>query len=226
MRWLWVAIVCLVSGEGCALLRPRLPKSQATIRRLPEPVFFSEERIEIQSQKQVVTSSLELSHPAEPTAPGEDGEVSLSPRDERDQPSETMQSPSHQPSSCFEVSVEWDGDADIDLRVIEPNGFAVDLVEPISPNGALFEHDARGACAYPHLKKERITWHQPPPPGEYRVQLLYADGCGVGKSQEVRLRLTKPERTIEYRLSLAPGRKVDALVFPINSPSDACPVNP
>lgn len=99
------------------------------------------------------------------------------------------------------VSLEWDNNADLDLRVITPDGKEVDYKKPSTgargdngkvdinePGVGVLDRDANARCAADAPRRENLVFQDDPPPGTYLVYVNLYDACG--------------ERSVPFRLSL------------------------
>ncbi len=88
------------------------------------------------------------------------------------------------------LSLNWDAPADLDLRVITPQGKVVDpkhpstavavdgKVDPTAPNTGVFDTDAERNCVHTGYRRENLVWQQAPLPGTYLVYVSLFDACG------------------------------------------------
>ena len=88
------------------------------------------------------------------------------------------------------LSLNWDTPADLDLRVITPQGKVVDpkhpstavpvdgKVDPTAPNTGVFDTDAERNCVHTGYRRENLVWQDPPLPGTYLVYVSLFDACG------------------------------------------------
>jgi hypothetical protein len=91
------------------------------------------------------------------------------------------------------LSLAWDRDVDLDLRVLTPDG---EFVEPKSPTTALkvdggvpdaaladpttgiIDSDSNRSCVIDGRRLENLVWKEKPKPGRYAVWVNLFDGCG------------------------------------------------
>ena len=91
------------------------------------------------------------------------------------------------------LSLAWDRDVDLDLRVLTPDG---EFVEPKSPTTALkvdgsvpdaaladpstgrIDSDSNRSCVIDGHRLENLVWEGKPKPGRYGVWVNLFDGCG------------------------------------------------
>ena len=89
------------------------------------------------------------------------------------------------------VSLEWDGDADLDLHVVDPLGGEAYNADPntytpmpgnFDPNawmvGGVLDHDGNADCRRDATPDEHVVWTMPPPAGAYTVRVDVHDLCG------------------------------------------------
>lgn len=125
------------------------------------------------------------------------------------------------------VRLEWSGQGDLDLQVVEPGGSTCSLLQPMTTGGGVFVHDGFGPnqdnCYEEYLCPLAI-------PGEYRVIVKHVSGTIVAKRARltiIRDRGTKNEETITetvmlgakdqtVRVSMSHGRREKANAEPKN----------
>jgi len=83
-----------------------------------------------------------------------------------------------------QVSVQWDGDSDVDLHVMDPNGDEVYWDNTSVASGGQLDLDSNANCDLDHVRNENITWSKAPP-GKYVVRLDYFLACDVEKTNYV-----------------------------------------
>ena len=96
------------------------------------------------------------------------------------------------------LSLVWDTDADLDLRVVAPNGKVVggkafSTVVPgdggISESSlkasdtGILNRDANGGCRIGGARREDITWKGAPLAGNYQIFVNLFDACGQGSAR-------------------------------------------
>jgi hypothetical protein len=62
-----------------------------------------------------------------------------------------------------QVSVQWDGDSDVDLHVMDPNGDEVYWDNTSVASGGQLDLDSNANCDLDHVRNENITWSKAPP---------------------------------------------------------------
>lgn len=83
-------------------------------------------------------------------------------------------------------TLRWDRDADLDLKVVTPEGVEIssqnpNSAEPARPGqppsaealaaGGAFERDSNAQCTIDGARQERVVWTQAPPAGRYLVRV-------------------------------------------------------
>lgn len=107
----------------------------------------------------------------------------------------------------MKITLMWDFYADIDLHVVQPNGFRLFYKQRNDPStGGILDTDNRrgGAGA-----AENIYW-QNPPKGKYNVYIQYYDasfGSGLMESGECRVYIKTGDREQIFRINLSPNTK-------------------
>ncbi len=87
----------------------------------------------------------------------------------------------------LEIILEWQGDADLDLHVLCPDGSRIHFDRPRSPScGGVLDVDVNKDKDDIHGEpREHITWPGTPPPGEYKVIVDNYAGRSAGPSTPV-----------------------------------------
>jgi hypothetical protein len=82
------------------------------------------------------------------------------------------------------ATVTWTGGpSDVDLHVIDPNGFEVYYAQDVSPEGGRLNLDSNAGCATDNINQETISWpHGTAPSGHYKVVVEYYDDCLVSNT--------------------------------------------
>jgi hypothetical protein len=95
--------------------------------------------------------------------------------------------------SCCRLSLEWDRDVDLDLRVRTPEGKFVDPKHPTTalkvdggvpesgladPSTGIIDADSNRSCVIDGHRLENLIWKEKPKPGRYGVWVNLFDGCG------------------------------------------------
>jgi hypothetical protein len=89
------------------------------------------------------------------------------------------------------VSLAWDRDVDLDLRVVAPNGKLVDPKHPTTDLGTedqdpdpeaegvgVLDRDSNADCAIDGLRRENLVFAERPLPGRYAVYASLNQACG------------------------------------------------
>jgi hypothetical protein len=85
-----------------------------------------------------------------------------------------------------QVSVAWTGGEDIDLHVVDPSGERVYYGNKQAASGGSLDLDSNPACNLDNKNNENIVWPtNGAPAGEYLVQVVQFDDCGVARSDWV-----------------------------------------
>ena len=79
-------------------------------------------------------------------------------------------------SADVQVSLSFDQDTDIDLRVIEPDGTEIFYANRTSSSGGMLDLDSNPACTIDGINQENIAWDSAPS-GEYIVLVDYFEAC-------------------------------------------------
>jgi hypothetical protein len=95
------------------------------------------------------------------------------------------------PAGTLVVSLDWDGDADLDLHVVDPLGGEAYYGDPntympmpgtFDPDawmvGGTLDHDGNADCRRDGTPTEHVVWTMPPPPGDYTIRVDARDLCG------------------------------------------------
>lgn len=102
------------------------------------------------------------------------------------------------------IRVEWNGDGDIDLEVVDPTGKSCSSVHPMTAAGGVFLHDGFGPnqenCYEEYICPQGL-------PGDYQIVIRHMSGNIVGKRAQVtltRYRGTTNEESITETIFLGP----------------------
>lgn len=77
------------------------------------------------------------------------------------------------------ITLDWEGGADLDLRMVEPDETVIRFGEPSPASGAMVPEDSAPTCGAESISQERITWpHGQPRLGKHLVQVVVFDDCG------------------------------------------------
>lgn len=124
-------------------------------------------------------------------------------------------------SGAMQVTLSWQGSADLDLYVLEPSGETVHHTNPRSGSGARLDHEGRGGCranaAHPAI--ENVYWAADPQPGRYEVTLHYWGECNsAAGSLDATLSVSVGGKVFQtYRVNLVPGDRLMLVAFEMAS---------
>ena len=97
------------------------------------------------------------------------------------------------PEGELVVTLSWDRDADLDLRVVDPEGVEIWSRNPNSAtsivpgqppsdgalaSGGAFGLDSNARCAIDSVRQESVVWTAPPPRGRFLVRVDTFSMCG------------------------------------------------
>ncbi len=115
----------------------------------------------------------------------------------------------------IQVTLDWDGDADLDLHVTDPSGAVVYYNNTRVNSGGLLDVDARGSCSGT-ATVENIVWEGAPPAGDYRVAVDHYSDCGQSGPVAYTATLRRNGQVVEtWRGSVGPGGE-DTYTFSSN----------
>jgi hypothetical protein len=83
------------------------------------------------------------------------------------------------------VSLTWDNDANLDLHVVQPDGFELywnDQSTASETDGGSYgsiDYNSNANCVIDGLNREDAIWQQEPPPGQYTVRVDATSLCGA-----------------------------------------------
>lgn len=101
--------------------------------------------------------------------------------------------PDDEPTGELVIGLVWDGAADLDLHVVDPNGGEAwsddpnTVVQPppgtpVDPDawkaGGILDHDGNKQCMREGNPREHVIWQMPPPSGKYTVRVDARQMCG------------------------------------------------
>jgi hypothetical protein len=87
------------------------------------------------------------------------------------------------------VSLSWDSDADLDLRLVAPNGKELDPkhlttataidggADSIPPGTGVLDRDSNAGCIIDGIRQEDVIFADRPTPGTYLVRVDMFDAC-------------------------------------------------
>ncbi len=81
----------------------------------------------------------------------------------------------------LQVSLSWDQANDVDLHLIEPNGFEIYYGDATSSNGGILDLDSNAACSIDNVNNENITYSDTSvvEAGEYIVNIDLWSNCAI-----------------------------------------------
>ncbi|MCA9531781.1 MAG: hypothetical protein KC543_16765 [Myxococcales bacterium] len=80
-----------------------------------------------------------------------------------------------------QVSLNMDVGTDLDLHVVDPNGFEIYYENETSPEGGTLDLDSNGGCDLDGKNNENVTWPAGAAPhGTYTVRVDNFENCGNG----------------------------------------------
>jgi hypothetical protein len=78
----------------------------------------------------------------------------------------------------LQISLSFDKHNDLDLHVIEPDGFVIYWHDTLSPNGGILDLDANANCIYDSVNNENVFYNDTTIPlGTFKVQVFYYAQC-------------------------------------------------
>jgi uncharacterized protein YfaP (DUF2135 family) len=91
-----------------------------------------------------------------------------------------------------QATLRWTGDADLDLHVIDPEGFEIYFEAPISSSGGTLDVDMVPGCGDTGASNvENVFWPEGGSiPGEYQAFVVHYDGsCGAPGTFQLELKI-------------------------------------
>jgi hypothetical protein len=81
-------------------------------------------------------------------------------------------------NATYVITLSWQGTADFDLSVIDPNGDTLDYATPQAASGGIFGGDANSGCI-PNTTQpsETVYWETEPPAGTYTIGVAFVFPC-------------------------------------------------
>jgi hypothetical protein len=90
-----------------------------------------------------------------------------------------------------QVTLRWQGDADLDLHVVDPNGEKIWFANKESSSGGILDVDANGACEGLPRPVENVYWPTGEAPnGSYAVSVVYYQSCGENAPTDYEVTIT------------------------------------
>lgn len=74
------------------------------------------------------------------------------------------------PQGALVITLDWDRDADLDLRVVDPTGVEIFARNP-STNGGRLDLDSNARCVIDGVRRESVIWPAAAPTGRYVVRV-------------------------------------------------------
>lgn len=125
-------------------------------------------------------------------------------------------------SGNIQITLAWQGGADLDMYVTDPQGQTLSYGNTNVPSGGRLDQDARGACNpnQPNNTIENVYWDQPnPPQGTYNVEVHYWDGsaCSTGQGPTNMTLSVAVGGQIRgaWQYTISPGQRIPVVQFPI-----------
>jgi uncharacterized protein YfaP (DUF2135 family) len=90
-----------------------------------------------------------------------------------------------------QATLRWNGDADLDLHVIDPEGFEIYFDDARSPSGGLLDVDQVPDCGANTNNVENVFWPEGgSAPGVYQAFVVhYPSSCAESASFELELKI-------------------------------------
>ena len=125
-------------------------------------------------------------------------------------------------SGQIQITLFWEGGADIDMHVTEPDGHEISYRDRgPSGTGGTLDHDFRGACTGEGGQPvENVFWNTPAPPnGDYQVDVNYFSNCTNAGPTTVRLSISVGGQIIgQYSYTLqTPRQRVTLARFKVGA---------
>jgi len=123
-------------------------------------------------------------------------------------------------SGNIQITLAWQGGADIDLYVTDPQNTVISYQNPRANSGGHLDHDGRGACRANDAGNtvENVYWESPQPPsGTYQVALHYYGECNSNAGPTTTtISISVGGNVIgAYNYTLAPEQRVNLASFTI-----------
>lgn len=116
----------------------------------------------------------------------------------------------------IQVTLEWDGPADLDLFVTDPAGEQVWYRNTTVSSGGLLDVDARADCQDTGSTVENIVWQGTPPAGTYRVSVDHYSECGQAGAVSYTATLRRNGQVVEIWRGAVAAEEDDTYSFPSN----------
>lgn len=123
-------------------------------------------------------------------------------------------------SGNIQITLAWDGPADLDMYVTDPAGETISYQHARSASGGHLDHDARGQCRANQANNniENVYWGVPnPASGTYQVALHFWGDCNSGvSSADATISISVGGRVIgAYRYTIGAGQRDTVATFTI-----------
>lgn len=80
----------------------------------------------------------------------------------------------------LQISLSFDQHNDLDLHVVEPDGFEIYWNDTLSPNGGMLDLDANANCNYDSVNNENVIYNDSIPLGCFKIYIHYYRQCIYG----------------------------------------------
>ena len=122
-------------------------------------------------------------------------------------------------SGDIQITLFWQGGADIDMYVTDPMGETISYSHTQSQSGGHLDQDARGDClrsqANPTI--ENVYWGPNPPSGRYQIELHHFSACrSGGGATPVTVSIAVGGQVIgAYNYTITPNDRIAVATFDI-----------
>jgi hypothetical protein len=101
-------------------------------------------------------------------------------------------------NATYVITLSWQGTADFDLSVVDPNGDTIDYVTPQVASGGIFAGDANAGCV-PNMAQpsETIYWESEPPAGIYTIGVAFVFPCADESPVSYTITITRNGEVVE-----------------------------
>jgi hypothetical protein len=109
-------------------------------------------------------------------------------------------------SGDVQVTVAWDTGADVDLHVVDPEGWEIYWGNRQSPSGGELDLDSNAACVGDNVRNENISWRVgTAPQGPYTVRVDYWSSCDAPGTNYTVVIHNEGQTYIHYGTFSGPG---------------------
>lgn len=125
-------------------------------------------------------------------------------------------------AGVFTASLNWRGDADLNLFVREPNGRVISWSNPTSPNGGILQIDSNTNCETPTTQPVEHIYYPSTatiPDGDYTVWVWYQNVCSMSVTVPFTLtvsaynqELLNVTSTTENPIAISPQQRYEAVI--------------